>query len=91
MHNVKVTWKSLAALAGLIVSAISAGMTSHLFPPAYTVVLASVSGVILAVERYADSVDFRTAVFNPDAAAAVTAKPLPPTAVPAAPVPTAAP
>lgn len=50
--KVKVTWKEILGVCGLVVSGISAGMSAHLFPPAYNVALASVSTFLLAFEGF---------------------------------------
>lgn len=55
-----ITWKSAIALAGIVVSAISAAKSAHIFPTPYNLALASVSGALLAFERFAEAFEDRT-------------------------------
>lgn len=71
MHNVKITWKSIVAVCVLAVSLIAEATNTGLLPKNAAAVLGTASLVALAIERFAESQDFKTAVSNPEAAAQV--------------------
>jgi hypothetical protein len=53
----KATWVTVAGVAGMIVSALSASRSAHIFPPAYNVALASVGVILVTIDRIAVAIE----------------------------------
>lgn len=76
---IKVTWKSIVGFVTLASGAITQAVATNVLPGGASKVLIAVGGVLLAFERIADAIDYRSdSQFN-------SAPGVPPAATPVAP------